>query len=93
VPAGHFADLVAACAFAASIGECGEAALAVPGDVVDVADRCVRSADGGSVSEASPKADMASTLWTATDKNRTKARACRGSHGEDEGASHPTQLG
>ena len=32
VPAGHLADQVAALALAASIGECGEAALAVAGD-------------------------------------------------------------
>jgi hypothetical protein len=38
-PAGHFADEVAAGAFAESILKCGGSAIAVPGDVVNVADR------------------------------------------------------
>ena len=41
VPSGHFANLVAAFACAASIGECGESAVGVPGDVVEVPDGCV----------------------------------------------------
>jgi hypothetical protein len=39
VPAGHFADLVAAGAGAAPVFQGGGSAVAVPGDVVDVADR------------------------------------------------------
>src|SRR5688500_10099750 len=39
VPAGHFADQVAALAFAASILQCGCSVVAVPGDVVDMSDR------------------------------------------------------
>ena len=35
-PAGHFADEIAAGAFAASILKCGGSAIAVPGDVVNV---------------------------------------------------------
>jgi hypothetical protein len=41
VPSGHFSDLVAAFALAAPIGECGESAVGVSGDVVEVPDRCI----------------------------------------------------
>ncbi len=41
VPAGHFADLVAAFALAAAIGEGGESTVGVSGDVVEVPDGCV----------------------------------------------------
>jgi hypothetical protein len=40
-PAGHFADEVAAFARAASICECGETAIGVSSDVVDVPYGCV----------------------------------------------------
>jgi hypothetical protein len=42
VPSGHFADLVAAFAGAASICEGGESAVGVAFDVVEVPDGCVR---------------------------------------------------
>ena len=86
VPAGHFADDVAAGAFAASIAERGGSVVAAASDVVDVADRRITEwVYGGSAWTA----DIPVTLRDPTDKNRTKVRsAVETSNGVERSASH-----